>query len=363
MDISALIAPVIRDQEAFREFVDALADQIPEIERSITELRRDPTDRNLVAALFRGLHTIKGDAAMCRVDLGVMITHPIESVLARLREGELGFSELLAEVVLLALDRLELAVEALGAGRRLDTLKLPELVGGLETLGRAAPDQVDAQAARVIEAVTGFRPAAAARMATTALTGAIHDMQSDLSLFRQLATLLEARSPLFKGRTERVLRLVLDTNIAGGSPVDASQLEAAVCMHDVGMMFLPEQVWLRVGRLAQGEMEQMRQHPALSAGILARMPGWNEAARIVREHHEMPDGRGYPEHLEGDTICAGARILAIADAFEAVTLKQSHRGQSRSLLRAIAEVNASDTQFDPVWIEHFNSVIRSRLEA
>jgi HD-GYP domain-containing protein (c-di-GMP phosphodiesterase class II) len=76
----------------------------------------------------------------------------------------------------------------------------------------------------------------------------------------------------------------------------------------------------------------------------------------------MPDGKGYPEGLAGDAICAGAKILAIVDAFEAVTLKHGHRGQNRSLIRAIAEVNACDDQFAAEWIEPFNRVIRRMVE-
>ena len=129
------------------------------------------------------------------------------------------------------------------------------------------------------------------------------------------------------------------------------------------MMLLPESVWLKVGRLTADDKTQMHAHPEYAAGLLERMPGWQDAARIVREHHEMPDGRGYPAGLAGAAICPGAKILAIADAFEAVTLKQRHRGQTRSLLRAMAEINACDTQFDPPWIETFNQVIRRSLDA
>ena len=67
--------------------------------------------------------------------------------------------------------------------------------------------------------------------------------------------------------------------------------------------------------------------------------------------------------LRGDAICPGAKILAIIDAFEAVMLKHSDRGKTRSVLRAIAEINACDKQFAPEWIAPFNSVIRKTIEA
>ena len=363
MDIAELLNPRIGDREALQEFTEALSDQLPGIERCIADLRRAPTDHALIATLFRGLHTIKGDAGMCKLPIGVMITHPMESVLARLREGQIAFSELLAELLLLALDRLELVVEALEDGRPVGGLKLPELVGGMETLAQIGKDQVDSQASRVIEAVTGFRPASAARIGAQTTRPVARDPEGDMAFFRQLAHQLDLRSPLFAGRTDRLVKLALDTNACAGSPVPADQLEAATYMHDVGMMFLPEAIWLKIGKLSSDDLAQMRQHVGYSAALLERMQGWEIAAQIVRQHHEMSNGKGYPAGSNDDTICAGAKIMAIVDAFESVTLKQSHRGQTRSLVRAIAEINASDTQFDPEWIKHFNTVIRNSLEA
>jgi response regulator RpfG family c-di-GMP phosphodiesterase len=133
-------------------------------------------------------------------------------------------------------------------------------------------------------------------------------------------------------------------------------------MHDVGMMFLPEAVWLKVGKIGDAERKALHAHPGLAADLLERMDGWADAARIVRQHQEQWDGAGYPDGLRGDAICTGAKLLAIVDAFEAVMLKHGERGHKRSVLRAIAEVNACDRQFAPEWIEPFNGVIRRMLE-
>ncbi len=365
MDSTALLQSRIADRESLQEFIDDLTDQVPNIERDIARLRATPGDMALIANLFRALHNVKGNAAICKVDLGVAIAHPIETLLARLRAGEAGFSELLAEVILLAMDRLELAMEALSGKRPLDQLKLLELIGGLEKLAGAEKESLDEGAVLLIEAVTGFRPAGAARILRphpSAIARGPENVAADLRFFRSLALQFEARSPLFKGRSKRLLQLAQDTNRAAGKPVDAAQLEAAIYLHDVGMMFLPESVWLKVEKLTDEDRRLLHNHPTQAAGLLERMEGWQEAARMVAQHHEMPDGGGYPQQLKGEAICAGAKILAIVDAFEAVTLKHSHRGQSRSLLRAIAEVNACDNQFAPEWISPFNAVIRRMVE-
>lgn len=358
--------PLIPDPEIFQDFVDALGDHIPAIERDIGRLKKAPDDRAVVADLFRAMHTIKGDAALCKLDWAVRIAHPIESVLSRLREGQIQFSELIGEAVLLALDRLELAVDAIGSGRSVENLRLDELMQGLDALGACEADQVEEYSAALIEAVTGFQPMASAsplsRQARPTLRSNEH-LANDLHFFRSLALQFETRSPLFKGRSARLLKLALETNAAAGKPVNPVQLAAAVYMHDLGMMFVAESVWLKVGRLTEEEKQALRQHPQQAAGLLERMEGWSEAARMVAEHHEMPDGAGYPQGLQNGDICDGAKILAIVDAFEAVTLKHSQRGQTRSVLRAIAEVNACDKQFAPEWIEPFNAVIRRQVEA
>lgn len=368
-DLIALLHPRVADREGLQEFIENLEDQMPGIERDIAALRKEPGDRALIARLFRSLHTIKGDAAICKVEVGVMICHPLESMLSRCRDGEIVFSNLLAEVTLLALDRLELTMEALSGGRPVDHLKLPELVGGLEGMAAVGIEEMAIRAARTIETVTGFKPihTAASESPQPAALNAFPvpttDLAADLRFFRDLALQFESRSPLFKGRTDRIMRLALDTNTAAGAPVDAIQLEAAIYMHDVGMMFAPESVWLKVGRLTDEDKRQLQEHPRHAAELLQRMPGWQIAAGIVAQHHEMPDGGGYPVGLKKADICAGAKIVAIVDAFEAVTLKHSHRGQTRSLVRAIAEINACDNQFATEWIGPFNSVIRKMVEA
>ncbi|WP_153111775.1 HD domain-containing phosphohydrolase [Propionivibrio limicola] len=371
MDIRAIISPMISDEAALDEFVESLDDLAPNVERDIALLRNTPNASNasnVVASLFRSVHNIKGDGALCKVDLAVAIAHPIETVLARLRNGEISLSDTVAETILLAIDRLELAVESLQHKKPLENLRLLSLVQGLEKLALAAPDEMDACAARIIEAVTGFPPAAQHSSLLQpsippAATRSDNQTVDDLRFFRSLADLLEARSPLFKGRTQRLLRLALETNQLKGTPVDPVQLEAAIYMHDIGMMFLPESVWLKLDRMTTEERMALRRHPGYAAQILSRMPGWESAARIVAQHHEMPDGGGYPEGIHNGQIADGAKILAIVDAFEAVMLKHIHRGKNRSVLHAVAEINACNNQFAPEWIDPFNQVIRRTVES
>jgi hypothetical protein len=84
------------------------------------------------------------------------------------------------------------------------------------------------------------------------------------------------------------------------NPIDPLQLEAAMYMHDVGMMFLPESVWLKGQRMTPAEQAHAcARTPTYAAGLLSRMEGWAAAAEMVAQHHETPDGKGYPAGAYG----------------------------------------------------------------
>lgn len=357
--------PQIIDNDSLKDFTEALADYAHNIENDIAHLKQFPEDKAVIANLFRALHNIKGDAALCRVDLGVAIIHPIETILDRVRSGKLQFTELLGETILLAIDRLELAMNALSSGKSVSSLKLDILAQELDGLSQARQVQLEILTHQLIQTITGFQPSSTP-VSNNARKHAVPPRSeitaTHLVFFRSLAQQYESRSPHFEGRTARLLHLALVTNKLAGEPVEPVQLEAAIYMHDVGMMFLPESIWLKPDRLNEMDKIALHSHPGYGAGLLERMPEWHDAAEMVLQHHETPDGTGYPKGLKQDQICSGAKILAIIDAFEAVMLKHSHRGHSRSILRAISEINACNNQFAQEWIEPFNQVIRHMIE-
>jgi response regulator RpfG family c-di-GMP phosphodiesterase len=364
MNLNALIAPAIQDRDALEEFADALQDRALELAQGISNLRKTPGDRSLIADIFRIVHTIKGDAVLSKVDVGVVLTHPVETLLSRFRSGELQLSDLMAETILLTIDRLELAIEALLSHKTLEDLNLVQLVEGLEKASVAAEHEIDTICCTIIEAVTGYPPVVVKIAGQkTETRSVVNDaVADDLQFFRSIALQLETHSPLFKGRTTRILRLALETNRVASNPVDPIQLEAAIYLHDIGMLLLPERIWLRVGHLTAEDRLALRLHPHYSAGLLRRIPGWAAAAQMITQHHEMPNGRGYPGNFKNGEICDGAKIIAIVDAFEAIMLKHSQRGKNISILRAIAEINACDNQFAPEWIKPFNTIIRRTIE-
>lgn len=356
-----LLHAVVEDEEGFMDFRDALSDYAPHIESLVALLRLHPSDSTAVADLFRVFHNIKGDASLCRLGFLVPFMHAVETLLARVRSQEVPFSSALADVLLLSIDRLQLAVDVLANHESMGSLHLPEMTRALESLHPVPAAGMDAACLALIDSMIGMTTQSAPAVAHD-VDSLVCDRGGDLALFRQLALQLEQRSSYFAGRTDRNLKLALLTNRLAGGEIDADQLCAAVYMHDIGMMFLPESLWIGKAPLSDAGRRQMCEHAAYAGGLLERMPGWSQAAQMVLQHHEKPDGSGYPQGLSGDDICAGAKVLAMVDAFEAVMVKQGARGQSRSILRAAAEVNASDQQFDKAWVEPFNLAIRHLLE-
>lgn len=352
---------LIEDPEIFHDFCDSLDDYAPRIEVLVALLRQMPEDEAAIAELFRNFHNIKGDASMCRLMFLVPFVHAIESLLSRVRAKEWVFTPALADVLLLTMDRLLQTVDALKEQLPMRGVRLPELTASLEAMLVLPANEVGQACLQLVNTMAGVANAVETLDAVD-VGALLVDPGGDLPFFRELALQLESRSPLFTGRTERNLQLVMLTNSLAGSPVDPSQLAAAVYVHDVGMMFLAESLWLHPGNMTPADRQKMRHHVDWGGGLLARMAGWPAASRMVLQHHEKPDGSGYPHGLRCEQIDPGAKILALVDAFEAVVVKQGVRGQARSILRAAAEVNAAEQQFDKDWVGPFNLAVRQLIE-
>ncbi|WP_206600449.1 HD domain-containing phosphohydrolase [Chromobacterium sphagni] len=356
------VVPEIVDPMGFQDFRDAVSDYAPQLEQLVWRMSDGDDNEERIAQLFRILHSIKGDASLCQVYFIEPYLHALESLLGRVRQGELPYLEVIGDMLMLVLDRLVLALDAVAHGESLDDLHLPTILAVLEKLPVLGVTEVPQACAKLVANMMGTA-GGASDSGEVAMTGSRSERRlADLQFFRTLALQLEQRLPPFSGRTERNLALALEANNLSSQPLNMEQLAAAVYMHDIGMMLLPEALWLKVGRMSDEERQQMSAHPGWAAGLLERMPGWEDAAKMVRQHHETPDGKGYPNGLSGGDICEGARLLALVDAFESVMLKHALQGQRRSMLRAVAELNASERQFDPAWLQLFNQVIRARLE-
>ena len=144
---------------------------------------------------------------------------------------------------------------------------------------------------------------------------------------RALATALDARDPYTAGHSDRVS--VLSVAIGRTLTLSADDLEVlrlGALLHDIGKIGVPDDVLRKPGALTDAEFAAIKQHPVLGARILRSVPFLAPHIPIVELHHERPDGRGYPTGLRGDDIPLAARIVHVADAYDAMTSARAYRG-------------------------------------
>jgi putative nucleotidyltransferase with HDIG domain len=143
----------------------------------------------------------------------------------------------------------------------------------------------------------------------------------------------------------------------GLSDAEVEEIRVAGVVHDIGKAQIPAQVRLKDDVLTADEFEIMKGHAAWGARMLEPL---NEEGieDIVRHHHERFDGNGYPDHLKGDDIPLGARIVSVAESFDSMVSEQAYKAP-RSFEDAVAEVlRCSGTQFDPDVVSAFLGQIR-----
>ena len=177
-----------------------------------------------------------------------------------------------------------------------------------------------------------------------------------------LAAALDARDPYTAGHSQRVASLsVLIAEALGLPPADREALRLGALLHDIGKIGINDGVLRKPSRLTPDEFEHIKMHPVLGARILQPLAFLRPHIPVVELHHERPDGRGYPHGLSGDSIPLPARIVHVADAFDAMTSARAYR-PGRPAIEAIAELRAhAGTDFDVAVVDAMVTVWESTL--
>ena len=141
-----------------------------------------------------------------------------------------------------------------------------------------------------------------------------------------LANALEAKDAYTRGHSERVGTWSRRLGVALGLPPgEIETITQAGLLHDIGKIGVPETILRKRAPLAADEWALMRQHPVIGAQIVAPFEFFAGGALVIRHHHERCNGTGYPDGLVGDAIPLGARIVAVADVFDALTSDRPYR--------------------------------------
>ena len=159
---------------------------------------------------------------------------------------------------------------------------------------------------------------------------------------------LEARDKYTRSHSENVMRYAVGiAETLGITGEETEVIRRAAMIHDIGKIGVPDHILRKPGKLTDEERQTMQQHPLIAVAILRRMQFLGRELPIVRAHHERWDGTGYPDGVAAAAVPRGARVLAVADSFDAITSDRLYR-KARPVSKALEILGeCSGSQFDP----------------
>lgn len=224
-----------------------------------------------------------------------------------------------------------------------------------------------------------FPDAAPKRMKVARRSGGVRNLQARLDEARALGAddeptraaevilalvgALHAHDRHTRGHSERVRwftdLLAEELKLA---PADRDRLRWASLLHDIGKLHVSPKILNKPGKLVRREWRHIHRHPEAGARIVAPLAPWlGEWAATVEQHHEKYDGTGYPHRLKGDEISLGARIVAVADAYEVMTAVRSYKKAASAATARKELTRSAGTHFDPVVVRAFLNISIGRL--
>jgi putative nucleotidyltransferase with HDIG domain len=183
--------------------------------------------------------------------------------------------------------------------------------------------------------------------------------QGCFSTIAALAAAIDAKDPCTRGHCQAVSNYALAiADELGFSKQEKVHIESAALLHDIGKIGIPEKILKKPGKLTLKEQNVVKLHPYVGVQILEPIDILEPIISIIYYHHERFDGKGYLEGLRGEQIPLGARVLAVADAFDAMTSDRPYR-RALTIAEAAEELSrCSGSQFDPSIVKAFLKVIK-----
>ena len=187
--------------------------------------------------------------------------------------------------------------------------------------------------------------------------------RANLSFATALVATLDARDRYTAGHSAAVA--IYSRDIAarmGLAESDQNLVHLCGLVHDIGKVGLPAGLLEKPGALTLEERRQMEEHPAIGERILSKVDDYTEIAQIVRHHHERVDGLGYPEGLSGEEIPLLAKIIAVADAYDAMTSDRPYRDAMPTRVARLRLAQAVESQFDTSVVAAFEAILAGSSE-
>jgi HD-GYP domain-containing protein (c-di-GMP phosphodiesterase class II) len=183
------------------------------------------------------------------------------------------------------------------------------------------------------------------------------------STIKALAATIDAKDPYTSGHSQRVTEYATMAATSLSLPQEEIEvIEYAGILHDIGKIGVSDSILNKPGSLTVDEWAIIRRHPLIGSNMLRDIPYLDKARNLILHHHERYDGKGYPHGLKGEDIPLGARLIAVADAFDTMTTDRSYRN-ALSKEYAISELyKCTGTQFCPIAVAAFVSGLRTNTE-
>lgn len=362
------------DYELIDDFFYDFTEQYQHCEDVLIALEETPQDQGKIRDLFRSVHTIKGNLIYIGLkDLSPLL-QSVEDVLECVRNATIIYDDSLSDVVLLAMDKTKLLIDenVHDLQSEISQQQFDSICSSIRAIANSAKS---GRAEAIAEALKHLDPHTElpSRVPPTqalpvddflaSMANMGIELCDDLRFVNGLIPALEDRSPFWAGNTHRIAQLSIFMNHHAHSVVPPKQLLMATLIHDISMSFLPLSLLHKKSSFELSDHKRMRSHVEHGVHLLKSMEGWDIAADIVQQHHERCDGSGYPSGLTQEQICPGAKIIAIADTFNACRYARAYRTeQKRPLIRAILEINRqSGSLFDDSWVQVFNLVAKQTM--
>lgn len=370
------------DPEIADDLIGSFNEHYDELQHTLNKLGKFADDMALINVVFRSLHSIKGNAAMAQVQPLVDFTHALEETVDAMRRNDFSPTEKICDLLLIGTDYLRDLHKFYLFGKPYDGFD--EQIFANRFIALAESTSTEVAEAAALQFYKEIYPEFDTPDTTIETHANLNDIDltehrnyifclgehsdeqyNDLDYFRELSLQVDQQNVFWHGRTDKLVYLAIQLcRLSTDKPIDSTQLIAAIYMHDIGMAFLPYELVNKQAKLDENEFKNLQQHVKWGSQLLSRMPLWSEAAVIVEQHHEQENGSGYPNKLTSEALCEGAKIIAILDAFYAMTNLRSDRDHRRSILRAISEINAcTGTQFNGYWVDLFNQLIKNEVRS
>ncbi len=179
-----------------------------------------------------------------------------------------------------------------------------------------------------------------------------------LSTIKILVSTIEAKDSYTRGHTERVAKYaVMLADVLGLSKKERETVNFGAVLHDIGKLGVYETILNKPGELTDDEWSIVQSHPEMGANIIKDMKFLRSACDLVRHHHERLDGDGYPDGLRGEEISLGARIVAIADSFDAMTSDRPYR-KAYTVKEAMKKLKQQNDKFDQNIVEKLEELVK-----